>query len=130
MKRLTIFFMVACLSACSDRSSVPKDILPTDSMRTIMRDIIIADGYSTQIISKDSSRHDKMKASEDLLEAVFKIHHTTRAAFTRSLSFYESRPDLNKMIFDSLAAEANRRKPDLFAPPKSTVKPIPRIAVK
>lgn len=130
MKRLTIFFVVACLSACSDRSAVPNDILPPDSMRTILRDVIIADGYSTQIISKDSSRHDKMKASEDLMETVFKIHHTTRAAFRKSLSFYESRPDLNKIIFDSLAADANRRKPELFAPPKSSVKPVPRVAVK
>jgi hypothetical protein len=99
-------------------------------MRTILRDIIIADGYSTQIISKDSSRHDKMKANEDLMETVFKIHHTTRETFRKSLSFYESRPDLNKMIFDSLAADANRRKPELFIPQKTAVKPIPRVAVK
>ncbi len=129
MKQLIIFCIVACLAACSDRSNIPKDILPPDSMQTIMRDIIIADGYSTQIISKDSSRHDKMKASEDLLETVFKLHHTSRATFRKSLSFYESRPDLNKLIFDSLAAEANRRKPELYAP-KPGVKPIPRVAVK
>ena len=48
------------------------------------------------------------------MEAVFKIHHTTRDAFRKSLSFYESRPDLNKIIFDSLAADANRRKTELI----------------
>ncbi len=129
MKYLIIFFIIACLTSCSDRTSIPKGILSRDSMQVIMRDIIIADGYSTQAVFKDSSKHDKMKASEELMETVFKIHHTNREIFRKSLSFYESRPDLNKMIFDSLAADANRRKPELYVP-KPSVKPVPRIAVK
>ena len=85
-------------------------------MQKIMKDIIEADQYSSQYVSRDSSRKDKVKANQDLMEVIFKIHHTTRAEFKASLNFYESRPDLNKKIFDSLMADANRRKPELYLP--------------
>ena len=93
-------------------------------MQRILKDVIIADEYSTQYISKDSLRPDKVKASQELLDGIFKIHHVTREEFKNSLSFYESRPDLNKNIFDSLSADMNRRKTELYLP-KPIVKPKP-----
>ncbi len=83
----------------------------------------MAGEYATKYVSQDSSIKDKTKANQDLMETVFKIHHTTRAEFKHSLSFYESRPDLNKLIFDSLAADANRNKPDLNRPRTSGLNP-------
>ena len=124
MKRLIIFYIVAGLAACSDRSSIPKDIIPPDSMQKILNDVIIVGVYSDQYISKDSLKRDKRKANDELMENVFKLHHITRESFKKSLSFYESRPDLNKIIFDSLAADANRHRPELYAP-KPSVRPVP-----
>ncbi|HEY4937108.1 MAG TPA: DUF4296 domain-containing protein, partial [Puia sp.] len=112
------------LAACSNRTSIPKDIIPPDSMQKIMREVIMAGEYSVQYISKDSLKPDKLKANQDLMEDIFRLHHTTRAAFKQSLNFYESRPDLNKIIFDSLAADANRHKQELYGP-RTNVKPIP-----
>jgi hypothetical protein len=124
VKRLIIFYIAANLAACTDRSSIPNDIIPTDSMRKILNDVIIAGVYSDQYISKDSLKRDKRKANDDLMETVFKLHHITRESFMKSLSFYESRPDLNKIIFDSLAADANRHRSELYAP-RPSVKPVP-----
>ena len=124
MKRLIIFYIVVGLAACSDRSSIPKDIIPPDSMQKILNDVIIVGVYSDQYISKDSLKRDKRKANDELMENVFKLHHITRESFKKSLSFYESRPDLNKIIFDSLAADANRHRPELYAP-KPSVRPVP-----
>jgi len=81
-----------------------------------MMDVITADQYASIYINKDNLRRDKVKANQDLLEDIFKIHHITRQDFQASLRFYESRPDLNKKIFDSLAAYANRHRPDLYRP--------------
>jgi hypothetical protein len=114
--RLIIFFLVVFIASCSNRSSIPGDILPSDSMAGIMKDVIMAQEYSSLYISRDSLKKDKRKANQDLLEAIFKIHHTTRDEFKKSLDFYESRPDLNKNLFDSLAADANRHKPEMFTP--------------
>jgi Domain of unknown function (DUF4296) len=110
------FILLLFIAACSNRSEIPGDIIPPDSMRLIMKDIIIAGEYSDQFISKDSTRPNKKKANQELYEAIFKIHHTSREEVKKSLSFYESRPDLNKKIFDSLAADANRRRTELYLP--------------
>ncbi len=64
--------------------------------------------YSTNFIAKDSLRPDKLKENQLLFEAIFKIHHITRKEFNTSLAFYESRPDLNKRVFDSLVVYAAR----------------------
>ena len=124
MKYLNVFLFFIFMAACSNRTGIPKDILPPDSMEIIMKDVIMAEQYSYQYLAKDSLIRDKVKANQDLLEAIFKVHHTTRAAFRKSLNYYESRPDLNKKIFDSLSVYANRRKVDLYAP-KPLVKPLP-----
>src|ERR1700710_572850 len=105
-------------AACSNRSSVPGDIIPKDSMTVIMKDIIIANEYSQIYIPKDSTKKDKILANQQLLEGVFKIHHVTRESFQNSYRFYESRPDMNKEIFDSLSAYASRHKTELYRPLK------------
>jgi hypothetical protein len=128
VKQLNGLFIFILMTACSDRTGIPKDILPPDSMEVILKDVIMAEHYSYQYLSKDSLIRDKVKANQDLLEAIFKVHHITRATFRESLNYYESRPDLNKKIFDSLSAYANRRKVDLYAP-KPLIKPLP-VSVK
>jgi hypothetical protein len=127
VKRLPVFFIVILFAACSDRSSVPGDIIPLDSMTVIMKDIIIANEYSLANIPKDSTKKDKILANQELLDGVFKIHHITRESFKNSYRFYDSRPDMNKIIFDSLSAYANRHKTELYRPLKIP-KPIPPSA--
>lgn len=124
MKRLTGFFIIILVASCSDRSSVPGDIIPLDSMTLIMKDIIIANEYSLTNIQKDSTKKDKILANQQLLDGVLKIHHVTRELFQNSYRFYESRPDINKTIFDSLSAYANRHKAELYRPLKIPI-PIP-----
>ena len=127
MKRLTVFFIMILLAACSNRSSIPRGIIPIDSMTVIMKDIILANEYSLANIPKDSTKKDKILANQQLLDGVFKIHHITRETFENSYRFYESRPDMNKTIFDSLSAYANRHRTELYRPLKIP-KPIPKAA--
>ncbi len=118
MKRLIVFFVMILFVACSNRSSIPGDIIPIDSMTVIMKDIIIANEYSLVNVPKDSTKKDKILANQQLLDGVFKIHRITRESFQKSYRFYESRPDMNKIIFDSLSAYTNRHKTDLYRPMK------------
>jgi hypothetical protein len=124
VKRLPVLFMVILFVACSDRTSIPAGIIPPDSMTVMMKEIIMVNEYSMAYISKDSLKKDKILANQALLDGVFKIHHISREAFENSLRFYDSRPDMNKVIFDSLSAYANRHRTELYRPLKIT-KPIP-----
>ena len=126
MRRLNVFFIFILIAACSNRTGIPNDVLPLDSMRNVLKDVMAVDSYSDQYLSKDSMVKDKVKANQELLEVIFRMHHTSRAEFKKSLDFYESRPDLNKKIFDSLSAYANAHKAELYAPAlKPKERPVP-----
>ena len=114
MKRLIFFSFMVFLAACTNRSGIPEKIIPPDRMQKIMMDVIMAEQLSANYLIRDSLKKDKVKANQELLEVIFKIHHTNRVEFKNSLNFYESRPDLNKSIFDSLAAYGNRHRNELF----------------
>jgi hypothetical protein len=125
--RLVAVIILVLMCSCSNRTAIPSDVLPSDSMQVVMKDLILASQYSVQYLEKDSLLKDKARANQELLEKVFQIHHITREAFKHSLLFYESRPDLNKKIFDSLSAYANRQQKDLYRPKplvKPTIRPV------
>jgi|SRR5450432_3790403 len=116
MKRLTFYCFLLLIFSCNNHHGVPSDVLPIDSMQKIMKDVILADQYATTFIMRDTSKRDKIKANQDLFEIIFKIHHTSKEEFQRSLAFYESKPDLNRRIVDSLAEDGNRRRGEIYMP--------------
>ena len=96
-------FIILIISnfACIRDNKAPKDVIPQNQMRKIMWDLMRADAYVTDFVMKDSTR-DKKTESAKLYEKIFDIHATSREAFKKSLSFYQDRPDLFKVISDSL----------------------------
>jgi hypothetical protein len=69
-----------------------------------MWDLMRADAYVTDFVMKDSTC-DKKAESAKLYEKIFDIHATTRETFKKSLTFYQNRPDLFKVISDSLRVD-------------------------
>ena len=78
-----------------------------NEMRKVMWDLMRADAYVSDFIMKDSTR-DKKAESAILYEKVFAIHSISQEAFKKSIAFYESRPDLLKIITDSLRSDEKK----------------------
>lgn len=76
-------------------------------MRKIIWDLMRADAYVADFIMKDSTR-DRKAESAVLYQKVFAIHSTTQETFRKSMAFYESRPDLLKIITDSLRSDEKK----------------------
>jgi Domain of unknown function (DUF4296) len=104
MRILSLIFLVTLVLSCVRNNKIPKEVLPQNEMRKVMWDMMRADAYVSDIIMKDSTRDQKTE-SAILYEKIFRIHSTTHEAFKKSLSFYESRPDLFKVISDSLRSD-------------------------
>ena len=83
-------------------------------MRKLMWDLMRADAYIADFVMKDSTRNQKAESAM-LYEQVFTIHSTTADIFKRSLAFYQSRPDLLKVITDSLRSD--EKKAQEYRPP-------------
>ena len=111
MKRILLAgsFLIGMLS-CTNRKSVPGDVIEPDSMEVIFRDAIQVDQFATGFLLKDSSKRNTKLETRGWYEEVFKIHQVTREDFERSLAFYQSRPDLMKELLDSMSARDSRDK--------------------
>ena len=131
MRSGLVWTLVICLLmvACSNDGAVPKDILPPARMQNVLWDLIQADKFSVLFLSKDSAKNVKEERIR-LYEDVFRIHHISKEEFEKSYKFYLSRPDISKVMFDSLAAFANRKRADVYSHPPSAPTLNPSITPK
>ena len=66
-------------------------------MQTILWDLLLADRYASQYISKDTTKHIKIENLK-LYDQVFQIHKITKAQFIESFDYYLQRPDLTIQV--------------------------------
>lgn len=108
--RIFLFFILSVsVAGCNRQKTIPKGIISPNEMRKIIWDLMRADAYVADFIMKDSTRKQNQKAESAILyEQIFNMHSTTREAFIKSRDFYESRPDLLKVITDSLRSDEKK----------------------
>lgn len=106
--------LVCIFASCSKKNNIPPDILPGDKMEKVLWDMLLADRFSAQYLVKDSASRNIKKETLVLYQQVFTVNRITKEQFIKSYNFYLSRPDITKIIFDSLAVRANRRKEELY----------------
>lgn len=129
--RIFIFFLFFFLCfSCVNKDKIPSGIIVRDSMPKILWDIIITDQYSKQYIVKDSAKINTREEIMKMYQQVFQFHHITRDKFETSYQFYIGRPDLMKIIYDSLFAYSNKQRTEIYKStrPKITFKQTPATA--
>lgn len=106
--RIFIFLILSVfVSGCIRDKKIPKGIISQNEMRKIMWDLMRADAYVADFIMKDSTRNQKTESAV-LYEQIFSMHSTTQEAFIKSRDFYLRRPDLLKVITDSLRSDEKK----------------------
>jgi hypothetical protein len=120
---LSILLLGFLFFSCSQKEKKP-NVLSENKMKEVMWDMIRADQYVTDLLSKDSSRN-KKNESIKLYEEIFHIHKVTPGQFKKSLDYYSSQPDLFQPIIDSLAKRKNE-----FTPPGTNTHTIADTVVQ
>lgn len=110
--------VLAC--ACKSNNGMPKDVLPLDSMKVIMWDMMQADELASQSTLKDTA-HKLAYHAIGLYKEALASHHVTKEQFYKSYNYYLGRPDLNKILTDSLVNFSTRKvnptlKPEIVKP--------------
>lgn len=100
------------LSLLSCRSSSQKDVLPVNSMKQVMWDMMKADEWFARTSMKDTLAK-KKREDIRLYEQVFAIHHITREQFYTSYRYYETHPESLKELLDSVEALSTREQQKL-----------------
>lgn len=105
MLNISLIFSVLLFCSCNNDSTVK--VIPEDSMKLIMWDMMKADEWFNRKIIQDTNAV-RNKEDVKLYEKVFKVHGITRERYFESYRFYEAHPVSFKRILDSMDAMANR----------------------
>jgi hypothetical protein len=104
---ISLFCIIVFLVSCSGNPKVPNGVLPPDKMRSVMWDMIQADEFVSYKAFTDSSYKSLNKRTQ-LYQQVFRLHHTSREEFKKSIQYYQGHPEMLKTMFDSLQAHSDR----------------------
>ncbi len=78
-------------------------------MKFIFYDLVRAD----EIVNSKASVDTSFKRDKELIKyykQVFTIHKVTKDQFYKSYRYYQTHPDVNKVLFDSLASFAGSKR--------------------
>src|SRR5262245_51012157 len=123
---LCLSVFVFSLVSCTDKDKIPYGVLSKVKMRQVLWDMMQAERYTATFL-KDSTKNTKAETFK-LYAQVFAIHGITKDQFVKSYKFYMSRPDISRVMFDSLASKANRQREDMYKPKPQTADTAKAIA--
>ena len=116
MKVLAPGLMIFFLIGCTNTTKVPGNVLSMNKMEVILWDMIQAERFNALFQIKDSASKNIALEKFKLYEQVFVIHKTSKDEFIKSYKYYLGRPDLSKVMFDSITAKAERLKAETYRP--------------
>jgi hypothetical protein len=118
MRVVALLLMFAILS-CGSSDKVPKDVLEPRKMERVMTDILMAESFSESYLLLDTTKkRDEWFTGE--LNKVLAINHISQDQFRKSMDFYKSRPDIFKVIVDSINAKGQRNRDKIYDMQKKT----------
>jgi hypothetical protein len=112
--RFRAILLAVMLLSCTDKKSVPNDIIPKQRMEKIIWEMIEADKFISQYLKKDSAIKNIKLESLKLYDKVFQVNGISKLEFEKSFRYYLNRPDLLKSLFDSLAVKSNMRREEIY----------------
>jgi hypothetical protein len=113
MKRGLVFVLIiTAFYACSSGDTkIPKDVLPVNKMKQIIWDLTQAGSYASYLKDKDTSvKH----LNTMYMAEVLKMYHISKDDFFKSFKYYQADPSLNKVLFDSVSAYAQRQRAVMY----------------
>ncbi len=121
LKGILYFGVFIFLFSCSEKNRVPDNVLTPEKFKAVFKDIVIADALNTERSFKDTAVKIPSENASYFLK-VYEMHGVTKNQFMVSYNYYLSRPDLLKVITDSVSAQLTRKSEKLSA---DTSKPKP-----
>ena len=116
MKFTSLILILCLLFACRDKSKIPTGILPKAKMEKVLWDMMLADRFASQFISRDTAKKNITEETFKAYAQVFSINNISREEFVKSYKFYMTRPDLSRDIMDTILQRSNRLKEENYKP--------------
>jgi hypothetical protein len=107
----------SCLMiGCTNKSKIPSGVLPQARMEKVLWDMMLADRFAAQFLLKDSAKKNVSEETFRVYAQVFSINNISKDEFIKSYKFYMTRPDLSKVLMDTILKRADRLKEENYKP--------------
>ncbi|MEO6290290.1 MAG: DUF4296 domain-containing protein [Ginsengibacter sp.] len=113
MKRFYLFVLLCMFFSCSNKNETPSGIIPPKQMSGIIWDLVKAQALASEVARKDSSMNVEARR-KILTREVFEIHKTDSNDFDKSYDWYTNRPELLRIMIDSLYIQKQRENEQLI----------------
>ena len=104
--RQFLLIMFGLLAGCSTSNDFPEGVIQPPDMKFIVWDMMLGSELSLSQLSSDSMKINQKTTA--IFQQVFSIHHVTKEQFYQSFTYYQTHPNQNKILFDSLTDYASR----------------------
>ncbi|SFP71935.1 DUF4296 domain-containing protein [Parafilimonas terrae] len=112
MKYLFCIGFLFVFSACgTEDKKIPDNVMQVDKMKLVMWDLLQAGNYATIQKEKDTSIKQLNTA---YMVQVLQLYKISKDDFFKSFDYYQTHPELNKILFDSINAYSQRKRGDLY----------------
>lgn len=113
--RICLILFVFYTISCTNKNKVPDNIIQPDKMANLVWDVMNVEEYAREMIPADTVRNKHIKKERSILyQQLFDLHKTSREEFVKSFTYYSSRPDIIKTMFDTLAIRGNRMREESY----------------
>ncbi len=108
-----LFFFWLIIASCKSNKT-NSGIIPMLKMEMILTDLMKADQFISDFRVPHDTAMDRDTESIKMYQKIFALHDINKEQFEKSLVYYQSRPDLLKIIMDSIS------KPTVIVPEEPT----------
>ena len=120
MRYCLISFIIFLFFSCSNRDKVPDKVLTPKKMQSVLWDMLRIDQFVITYVAKDTVLNKKQESIK-LYEQVFRIHKISKEQFQKSLDFYQGRPDLLKVMLDSIVNKQRTMMENHYLPKRDSL---------
>jgi hypothetical protein len=111
--RLTALVFLLLVFSCKSRDRVPEGVLGTREMEKVMTDVLMSESFAESYLLLDTTKkRDEWFTGE--LNKALAIQDVSQDQFRKSLDYYKTRPDLFKVIIDTINARALRNRDKVY----------------
>jgi hypothetical protein len=115
MRWVTGWLIILIIAGCVNNTKIPPGIIDKPKMEKILWDMVQADRFvANYIMTKDGDSATKKLKATETYEQVFRLNKISRDEFLKSYKFYLGRPDITKVMFDSISARADRQRNEIY----------------
>ena len=107
MKKILLSAICLLLVAACGR---PKGVLSEEKMEAVLWDIAKVSEFVNSYVYFRYPQLNRAAINQEVLNKIFALHHITKEQFTKSLEYYQRKPDIFAALLDSVNVQQTRKK--------------------